>query len=240
MDSARSGDPAEGHTLRVVDQALADLRMRTITLGSLVIDQLGVVVNALLRADHALAERVLARAPLVVQVAQEIDHRAFETLALRQLVAGDLRLARAITRIVVELQRVGDECLRLARTGERLHTASLPDPLGVAASVLRRMANLAGAMLRNALRALDEAAPQLAGPVYTQERELHGEFSNILRLLVGRVVDATPRVAAIIDTVFAAKCLERIGDHAKNMAEQAEYFLTGSVAERARSCSDVW
>jgi phosphate transport system protein len=224
----------------VVDQALADLRLRTIALGSLVTDQLNVVVNSLLRADYALAEKVLAREPLVNQLAREIDHRAFETLALRQLVAGDLRLARAISRIVVELQRIGDECLRLARVGVRLHSAPLPDPLGAAASLLRRMANVAAAMLRNALRALDEAAQDLAEAVFAQEHELHGDFSNTLRLLLARATEAPPRVAAIVDTVFAAKCLERIGDHAKNMAEQAEYFRTGDAPARAHVSSDVW
>jgi phosphate transport system protein len=240
MDSAHSGDPVEGHTLRVVDQELADLRLRTLNLGSLVIDQVSVAVTSLLRAEQSLAEKVLAREPRVNELAREIDRRAFETLALRQLVAGDLRLARAISRIVVELQRASDECRKLARIGIRLHIMPSPDSLALTATLLRHMANVAGAMLRNALRALDEAAGDLAAAVIAQQRDLHDDFSSTLRLLLTHVTAGTPRVAAIIDTVFAAKCLERIGDQAKNMAEQVEYFLSGAPPEPVRASSEVW
>ena len=239
MDSVRSGDPVEGHTLRVVDQALADLRLRTLTLGSLVIDQVSVAVNSLLMADRLFADKVLAREPRVNEWAREIDHRAFETIALRQLVAGDLRLARAISRIVVDLERAGDECKKLARIGVRLHAGPSPEPLVAVAGHLRHMAVLAGAMLRNALRGLDEAALDLAGAVIVQDRELDGEFSITLRLLLTRVMEGTPGLSAIIDTVFAAKCLERIGDHAKNMAEQVQFFVIGDSPERTCESSQV-
>ena len=240
MDSARSGDPVEGHTLRVVDQALADLRLRTLTLGSLVIDQVSAASNSLLRADHSLADKVLARGPRVNELARDIDHRAFETVALRQLVAGDLRLARAISRIVVDLQRAGDECKKLARIGVRLHAVPSPEPLVAVATLLQHMGNIAGAMLRNALRGLDEAAIELAESVIAQDRDLDDEVSSTLRLLVTRVMAGTPRVGAIVDTVFAAKCLERIGGHAKNMAEQVEYFLIGDPPAHAHLSPDLW
>lgn len=79
MDSAHNADPADRHTLRVVDQALADLRLRTLNLGSLVIDQVSVAVSSLLRAEQSLAEKVRAPEPLVNELARGIDRRAFET-----------------------------------------------------------------------------------------------------------------------------------------------------------------
>ena len=166
---------------------------------------------------------MLAREPRVNELARDIDHRAFETIALRQLVAGDLRLARAISRI--------DVCL---------HAGPSPEPLAAVATLLRHMANVAAAVLRNALRGLVEAAIELAECLIAQDRELDGEFSSSLRLLVTRAVAGTPQVGAIVDTVFAAKCPERIGDHAKNMAEQVEFFHVGDPPAHARISLDLW
>ena len=136
MDSAHSGDLVEGHALRVVDQELADLRLRTLTLGSLAIDQVSVAVTSLLRAEQSLAGKVLAREPLVNELAREIDRRAFEALALRQLLSGDLRLTRAISRTVVELQRASDQCRTLARRGAAAMSDQTPSPRRLACPAL--------------------------------------------------------------------------------------------------------
>ncbi|MGH8253438.1 MAG: phosphate signaling complex protein PhoU [Steroidobacteraceae bacterium] len=231
MDSTRSGDPVEGHTLRSVDQALADLRLRTLVLGSLVMDQVDAAASALLTGERDAAEKVLAREPRVNELTRQIDHRAFEAIALRQLVAVDLRLARAISRIVVDLERAGDECKKLARIALRQHPSYSAGPLTGVAAQLRRMADLAGAMLRNALLGLDEAALEPAAAVAAQDRELDREFSAALHLLLARASADAAELSATIDAVFAAKSLERIGDHAKNMAEQVESYLVGDPPE---------
>ena len=233
MDSVRSGDPVEGHTLHSVDQALADLRSRTLVLGSLVMDQVGAAAKALLAGERGFAEKVLAREPRVNELARQIDQRALEAIALRQLVAVDLRLARAISRIVVDLERAGDECKKLAKIALRLHPITAAGPLTGIAVHLRRMADLAGAMLRNALLGLDEASLGQAGAVAAQDMELDREFANSLHLLLSRARTETDDLGAIIDTVFAAKSFERIGDHAKNMAEQVESYLVGDPPETA-------
>lgn len=227
MDSVRRGDPVEGHTLRAVDHPLANLRLWTLTLGCLIMEQISAAASSLLKADRALAERVFVGAPRVNELARQIDQRAFEAIAPRQLVAGDLRLARAISRIVVDLECVGAESRKQASIGLRLHTASYAEPLMAAASHLRHMADSAGVMLRNALRGLAEAGLELAAAVVAQVRELDHEFATTLRLLLTRVMEGTPKLGAISDTVFAAKSLERIGDHAKNIAAQVEHYLVG-------------
>jgi len=239
VDGVSSGDPVEGHTLRAVDQALGDLRLRTIVLGTLVIDQVSVAVGSLLEGDRALAEKVLEREVRVNAMARHIDRRAFECIALRQLVAGDLRLARAITRIVVDLERAGDESKRLARIGLRLHGAAA-EPLLAVMTGLRHMAELAGAMLRNALRSLDESDLAVSQTVALQDQELDREFASAVRLLLTRVMEGRPAVSTIVDTVFAAKSLERIGDHAKNIAEQVQYFMVGDPAGTEATPPDMW
>ena len=222
-----SGDPVEGHTLRAVDQALSDLRLRTLTLGSLVIEQVHAAAASLLSGTRSQAQRVLEREPQVNEMSRDIDHRVFEAIALRQLVAGDLRLARAISRIVIELERVGDECKKLARIALRLQPEATAEPLKVASGEIRHMAELAEGMLRDGLRGLDEASLQLAGAVADKDREVDREFSNAVRLLLNWATKAVAVPATVVDAVFAVKGLERIGDHAKNIAEQVELYLSG-------------
>jgi phosphate transport system protein len=248
VDGVVSGDPVEGHTLKAVDQALGDLRLRTVLLGALVIEQVSAAASALLAADRALAAKVLEREASVTAMARHIDHRAFECIALRQLVAGDLRLARAIARIVVDLEGAGEEGGQLARIGMRLHgadaagaaAAPAAEPLLAATKSLRHMAELAGAMLRQALRALDESDLAMSRTVTLQELELDREFASAVRLLLTRVMEGRPAVGAIVDTVFAAKSLERIGDHASNIARQVQYFMVGDPAGADTAPPEMW
>ena len=118
---------------------------------------------------------MLARQPRVNELAREIDHRAFEAIALRRLVAGDLRLARSITRIAVDLERAGDERKQLTRIGMRLHVAASAEPLEGVAAQLQHLADTAAAMLGDALRGLDQVKIGLAESVVAQDRELDRE-----------------------------------------------------------------
>jgi len=249
VDGVVSGDPVEGHTLKAVDQALGDLRLRTVVLGTLVIEQVSAAAGSLLTADRVLAEKVLEREASVTAMARHIDHRAFECIALRQLVAGDLRLARAIARIVFDLEGAGAESRELAQIGLRLHgagaaapaaTSAAVEPLLAAATALRHMAELAGTMLRNALRALDESDLALSRTVALQDLEQDREFTSALRLLLTRVMEGRPAIGAIVDTVFAAKSLERIGDHARNIAAQVQYFMVGDAASADTAPPEMW
>jgi phosphate transport system protein len=89
------------------------------------------------------------------------------------------------------------------------------------------MAGLSSSMLRSAVRALDEASPELAREVLTRDKELDAEFATALRQLMSYVMQDHQFLRATIDTVFALKGLERIGDHAKNIAEQVLYMVEG-------------
>jgi phosphate transport system protein len=226
---AASGDPVEGHTLKAVDHSLGDLRLHTVELGSLVINQVRGAIGALLESDRNRAREVLQREVRVNGLSAWIDHQVFECIALRQLVAGDLRLARAITRIVVDLERVGDEAKRLARSAERAGGGVYAEPVNAVAAHLRHMAELVSAMLHDALRGLDEADLGIASGVARQDENVDREFDAALRLLLTRAIENRSFGSAVIDTVFAAKALERIGDHAKNIAEQVHYYLAGDA-----------
>ncbi len=239
LGASASGDPVEGHTLRATDYSLGDLRLHTIVLGSLVIDQVGDAIGALLNADRDLAAEVLRREVRINELSAWIDHQVFECIALRQLVAVDLRLARSITRIVVDLERAGDEAKKLARIAERVDAVEHAGPVNTVAARLRHMADLVVSMLRAALRGLDEANLHVAAGVAQQDADVDSEFAAALRLLLTRAIEGRSSGSAVIDTVFAAKALERIGDHAKNIAEQVRYYLEGGARVAATAPSEV-
>jgi len=220
-------DPREGHISKTVDQALTELRTHAVEMGGLVIDQVGSAVRALLERDVRLAEVVLSREPLVNEYESRLDRESLTFMALHQPVANDLRTARAIARSGLELERVGDESKKIARSALKIGAIAPHDPVVAVARSLRHMATLSAAQLRSAVRALDEADPVQAREVLARDKELDDEFASALRQLMSFVMEDQQFLRATVDTVFALKGLERIGDHAKNIAEQVVYLVEG-------------
>jgi len=221
------GDPGEGHTSKTVDQSLTALRMLAVQMGGLVIDQVASAVRALLARDTRLAETVLSREPMVNAYDNRLDRETLEFIALQQPVASDLRMVRALARTALELERVGDESKKIARFAQRASSSGAHDPVVAVAPYLRHMAELSVTMLRGAVRAFDEGDAQRARDVLARDRELDAEFATALRQLMSIVMQDQHFIQATIDTVFALKGLERIGDHAKNISEQVLYMLGG-------------
>ena len=219
------GDPGEGHTSKTVDQSLTALRMLAVQMGGLVIDQVASAVRALLTRDTRLAETVVSREPMVNAYDSRIDRETLEFIALQQPVASDLRMVRALARTALELERVGDESKKIARFAQRASGSGAHDPVVAVAPYLRHMAELSVTMLRGAVRAFDEGDAQRAREVLARDRELDAEFATALRQLMSVVMQDQHFIQATIDTVFALKGLERIGDHAKNISEQVLYML---------------
>jgi phosphate transport system protein len=227
MNSVAPTDPAEGHTAKAFDAALMDLRLRIVEMGGLVIDQVSTAVRALLDGDATLAEVVLSRESKVNDFERVVDREAFRVIALHQPVAGDLRMAKAASRITVELERAGDESKKIAKFAARLATGEPQGPVRAVARYLRHMAELTTGMLRDAVRSLDESNSEMAQKVCTRDSELDAEFAAALRQLLTLAMQDQRFLGATIDTVFALKGLERIGDHAKNIAEQVLFVTSG-------------
>ena len=224
---ASSSDPTEGHTARVFDAALGDLRLHVVAMGGLAIDQVSTAVRALLEEDASLAKIVLSRESRMNELERSVDREAFRLIALHQPMASDLRMAKAVSRITVELERVGDEAKKIARFAARLATGEPQGPVHAVARYLRHMAELTASMMREAVRAFDEADPDLARAVASRDSELDAEFAAALRQLLTLAMEDQRFLGATIDTVFALKGLERIGDHAKNIAEQVVFIASG-------------
>jgi phosphate transport system protein len=227
MTTLLQGDPTEGHTSRVFDQALAELRLGVVAMGGLVVDQVAAAARALLTGDLDAARLVLDREDRVNHYEQRVDHDAFQLIALHQPVAGDLRMARAISRATVEFERAGDEAKKIARFALRLGEGEPQGPVVAVSRYLRHMADLSVDMLRGAVRALDESDAEMASRVELRDAELDREFQAALRQILTLVMEDQRYLKTTIDTVLALKGLERIGDHAKNVAEQVRFMLSG-------------
>jgi len=218
-------DPTDLHTSSAVDQSVAGLRMHALEMGALVIEQVASAVRALLERDSVLAQAVLARDSRVDAYEKQLDGDSLTFIALQQPVANDLRLARAIVRIGRELERAGDEAKKIARFALSLDSTNEGDPVLAVARHLRHMAALSGSMLRGAVRAADEMDVRLARTVLERDAELDAEFAAALRQVMSYVLQDHRFLRPTIDTIFALKGLERIGDHASNIAEQVLYML---------------
>lgn len=217
----------EGHTLKSYDVDLAGLRMKLLEMGGLALDQVQRAVTALGTGDETTARLVVARESQVNNYDLDIDEECIALIARRQPVGGDLRVIISIVRAVSDLERVGDEAKKIARfvlgeggpSGRRLS-------IGVARDA-RHMARLAVAMLRDSLDALDRMDPAVAVEVVQRDSEVNAEFHAALRRLVTVVMEDPRKVRNAIDAVFILKALERVGDHAKNIARHVVYLVQG-------------
>lgn len=218
---------AEGHTHKAYDGALSHLRLRVLEMGGLVSDQVSTAVRALLEYDRAAAELVLAREQQINAYETEIEAETFKLLARRAPVASDLRMILAIARAVTDLERAGDEAKKIARFALVMLNRNSGDPSVAVHRHLRHMGQLAAKMMRFAVDALDRADSTAAHEVARLDRELDQEFEAALRQLMTVAMESSNLMRPTIDTVFALKGLERIGDHAKNVAEHVVFLVSG-------------
>lgn len=216
------------HLSTQYDVELSGVCARVLEMGGLVETQVAAAVRALVRLDQDLASEVLAAERRVNEMELEVDRELSSIIVRRQPAARDLRLLLAISRIGANLERAGDEAARMARIvtrqlAPRSSAPSLPAPVDLGFE-----AGLATAQLRKALDAFARMAPQAALDVLTQDDRIDAEFEGLLRRLITYMMEDPRAISGSIDLVFAAKSIERIGDHAKNIAEGVIYIVEGT------------
>ncbi len=229
-----SPDASEGHTSRAFDSALGSLRLKVLEMGGLVCDQVTTAVRALLEYDADAAERVIARERAVNDYDTNIESEAVRLLARQAPVANDLRVIVAISRAVTDLERAGDEAKKIARFALGTLRREARDPSIPVHGQLRHMAEASARMLRMAVDALDRGDASVAHEVARMDRELDHEFEAALRQLLSFAMEHGELARHTIDIVFALKSLERIGDHAKNVAEHVVFLVSGEDVRHAR------
>jgi phosphate transport system protein len=158
----------------------------------------------------------------------EVDRDLSRIIARRQPTARDLRLLIAVSKIIANLERVGDEAARVARVVQRLVSIGLPGRLRLPVGDLQFEADLAVAQLRKALDAFARLDTARALEVLKQDDQIDQEFEGLMRKLITYMMEDPRTISSSIDLVFVAKAVERVGDHAKNLAEAIIYIVKGT------------
>ncbi len=217
---------SETHTVRAYDKEMDQLRLLVLKLGGLVVDQIALARQALRDRDDELARKVVAREPEVNRLDTEGEELAFRIIARRQPIATDLRIVLAMIRTITDLERAGDEAKKIAKTARRL-TVDEVEPVPEFSRAIDRMAELAGKLLRNVLEALDAFDADKAIQVAAEDRHLNWEYKQCLRLVHESLSRDASHIEHAAEIVIVIKALERIGDHAKNIAKYVIYVVQG-------------
>lgn len=228
----------EKHLSTQFDAELAGLSNRVLEMGGLVESQVVQGVKALATVDADIAAQVLSTEERVNSMEMDIDRDLSAIIARRQPTARDLRLLIAISRTIANLERVGDEAARIARMVQRLVSSGGAGHLRLPLSDLSVEADLAIAQLRKALDAFARLDTAQALEVLRADDQIDREFEGLLRKLITYMMEDPRTISASIDMIFVAKAIERVGDHAKNLAEAIIYVVKGTDV-RHSSVEDV-
>ena len=218
---------------RHFEQELEELKERLLWMGSLAERAVHQAVHALLETDEGLARRVIDEESAINEMQIEIDERVMRLLALQQLMATDLRFALAATRINADLERIGDSAVNMAQSAQRL----LRHPRVKPYVDLPRMSELAEQMVRDSLNAVVRGDVELAKDVLKRDDLVDGLRDQMFRELLTYMMENSAVVFPAFELVLVAKNLERVGDHATNIAEDVIYMVAGrdvrhNVADR--------
>jgi phosphate transport system protein len=222
----------EGHTARAFDGDLSALHIQAVAMGALVIEQVQLAVNAYSTWDRSIATLVLERERKINLYDSEIEEAALQVIARRQPVAQDLRAVFAIDKVVTELERAADEAKKLALAVLSDSESHGFRPGAATAREARQLGRLAAAMIRSALEAFDRLDPAAATVVLKQDLEMDAEYAAALRRLLTRAMEDAREMQSTIEAAFIMRSLERIGDHARNIAHHIG-FIGGEVDPQA-------
>ena len=219
---------SEKHLSTQFDAELSGISTRVLEMGGTVESQVARAVYALTNFNSEVASEVLATEEKVNAMEVEIDRDLSHIIARRQPTARDLRLLIAISKTIANLERVGDEAARVARTVQRLINAGVSSRLRLPVKDLAYESELAIAQLRKALDAFARLDVEKAIEVLRQDDQIDQEFEGLMRKLITFMMEDPRTISSSIDLVFVAKAIERVGDHAKNLAEQIIYIVKGT------------
>lgn len=224
---------SDKHISSQFDAELRDVSTRVLEMGGLAEAQVAQAMYALSNFSPETADQVLKQEDRLNHMEVEIDRELQSIIAMRQPAASDLRLLIAVSKAIANLERVGDEAARIARTVQRLVNAGVSSRMRVPVADLGYEADLAVAQLRRALDSFARLDPELALEVLKQDDQIDQEFDGLMRKLVTYMMEDPRTITASIDLVFVAKAIERVGDHAKNLAEATIYIVKGTDVRHA-------
>ncbi|KQP22877.1 phosphate signaling complex protein PhoU [Pseudorhodoferax sp. Leaf267] len=222
---------ADKHLSTQFDTELNAVSSRVMELGGLVESQIRKAIYALSQFSSEVADEVEATEARVNAMEVEIDRDLASIIGRRQPTARDLRLLLAISKTTANLERVGDESAKIARMVKSIVESGSARSLPTLD--LRVSADLASGLLRKALDAFARLDTAAAVSILKEDDQIDREFDGFVRKLITYMMEDPRTISASLDLLFLAKAIERIGDHAKNIAEFIIYIVKGADVRHA-------
>ena len=219
------------HTLKFFGEELQQLKAEVARMGGLVEAQVADCIQAVANRDVALAHAVVARDEKLDAMQVEIEKKAIRMIALRQPVAQDLRRTVAALKLSWNLERTGDQAKSIAK---RALVIAEAEPITPVTRSVERMGKLVVSRLKQALDAYTTLDVEQAMDVWRNDQEVDEHYNSLFRELLTYMMADPRTIGACAQLLFIAKNLERVGDHATNVAEMIYYEVTGNEIEGAR------
>lgn len=218
------------HTVRSYDEELSYLNNLIARMGGLAEAQLDGAIQSLVKRDSDLAQRIIAADAKVDELEQEIHSFTVRLLALRQPMAQDLRAIVGALKVSGDLERIADYAANAAKRVMVLNQLPTAKP----ASGIPRLARLVQHILKQVLDAFVEQDVDKAVRVWNQDEEVDEMYTGLFREMITYMMEDARNITACIHLMFIAKNIERIGDHATNIAENIHFLVKGEPMKEAR------
>ena len=212
------------HISQQFNEELEEIRNLVMSMGGLVEHQLSDAITALIEGDAELGEQVITNDHKVNGLEVNIDEECSRVLARRQPTAGDLRLVVAVIKTITDLERIGDQAERVGRMAVRLVDAEIKQSHYVE---LQHIGNHVREMLHDALDAFARMDAEAALAVAREDIKVDKEYESIMRQLMTYMMEDPRTITRVLDVMWTARALERIGDHARNICEYVIYLVKG-------------
>ncbi|WP_374400710.1 phosphate signaling complex protein PhoU [Niveibacterium sp.] len=222
------------HTSKQFDLELESIRTRVMQMGGLVEQQISRAIEGLIDGNQDLIERVIEDDHRVNALEMDLDEACSQVIAKRQPAAIDLRLIFAVLKAITDLERIGDEAKKIAKMAKAIHGGALAVPR----VQLSHMSEMAINELRQALDAFARLDTDAADEVVRSDKLIDAEFKGVMRQVITFMMEDPRTISGGIDIIFVAKALERIGDHAKNMAQYVFYMARGEDVRHVKSVAN--
>jgi phosphate transport system protein len=219
---------ATEHIVKSYDQEITLLTRKVLEMGGLVEHQIASAIDALVKRDVEAAAKVIELDDQIDRMEEEIDQHAIRLLATRQPMAVDLRVITMAMKISNDLERIGDYASNIAKRCKRLAANPPLKPL----YTIPRMALITQAMVKDVLDAYVERDSAKAVAAWHRDDDVDDMYTSVFRELLTYMMEDPRNISACLDLIFAAKHLERMADHATNIAEKIHYMIHGQRINR--------
>jgi phosphate transport system protein len=213
------------HTSKQYDVELESVRAKVLEMGGLVEQQIVNALEALTSADVNLAKDVMERDARVNALEVQVDEDCSHIIARRQPAARDLRMIMMMVKTITDLERIGDEATKIARTAQRIYEQDrMYKPRF---NEIKSMVGIVREMLRTSLDSFARLDVSQTVEVAKQDEQVDEQFRAAMRQLITFMLEDPRTISMSLEVLFVAKAVERIGDHAKNISEYVVYMVKG-------------